>query len=79
MTLTLTAAARVLHARTVDYPAAWECRAVVTERRALEAARDARTGNLSAAPVLARFDAASHALTIAEAEHVAATGCTDRH
>jgi hypothetical protein len=59
--------------------APWECKAVATERAALELARDARAGHLGDPDSLARFDAALSVFVAAKNAHVAATGCTDMH
>lgn len=59
--------------------APWACKAVVTQRAALERARDARAGNLADRALSEAFNEALLALSDAEDAHVQATGCTDNH
>ena len=59
--------------------APWKCKALVSERSALERARDARAGRMSDPAVHKRFQSALDTLTSHEKAHRAATGCTDNH
>jgi len=59
--------------------APWECRAIVSERAALEKARDRRAGHLCDETRLAEFNAALVVFENARAKHILETGCEDMH